>query len=87
LNAADKVIKALEHPDFRWRTHEGIAQDTGLPEQEIHAILVELARRNELVQASVTDKHGHELFTTRRHYFKKTGLINRVLALVTDKVR
>ena len=70
---ARAVIKALEDPRFEWRTVDGVAQETGLPEDEILRIIE--AVPDEVIRSRDPDQRGRALYTTRRHYTQKRNLL------------
>jgi len=49
------VFKALDDPEWGWRTVEGIAEDTGLKPTAVKAVLVQ---HTDLVRSSVSQKFG-----------------------------
>jgi len=56
------VMKALENPEYSWRTARGIAEETGLDAQTVQDIIQALGK--EIVQSKVPSEDGEELFTT-----------------------
>jgi len=78
------IIAALEDPRFDWRTVDGIAEQTHLPESDIRRVLEE--SEDEVVRSSIPDKYGRVLYTTRKHYKETHGLGARFLSALADRV-
>jgi hypothetical protein len=78
------VVRALEDPNYEWRTVEGIADQTGFSASCVRQILEEL--NGEIVRSSIPDESGRNLYTTRRHYRQTQGLGTRILNALSDKV-
>jgi len=58
---ARRVFEALADPKWDFRTIDGLAQSTSLPEQRIEQILEKY--RQFVRQSPVLDRRGHELYT------------------------
>src|SRR3954462_10990163 len=56
------VMKALENPEYSWRTARDIAEETGLDAQTVQDIIQALGK--EIVQSKVPSEDGEERFTT-----------------------
>jgi hypothetical protein len=83
-DAAKRVASAMENPKYRWRTIEGLANDTGISSDQIdHLINGELADQ----VLTTRDKLGRTLYTTRRHYNRSQPLVNRLLTVLSDQIR
>lgn len=82
---AKRVLAALETPDYDWRTVEGISAETGLGQAEVAQILSLLS--DEVVQSSVPNKKGQALFTTRRHYYSSRSFAQRLLSVLSDRIK
>jgi hypothetical protein len=67
------VLKALEDPDWDWRTVEGVAQSTGLPVKRVQEVLESSAA---VMRSSVPDERGRPLYTTREHYRKRRSFFD-----------
>lgn len=79
-----KIIEALEDDRYLWRTIDGIARDTGLPEATIEDALLQ-DDLVDAVAASYSDAKGRTLYTTRRHYQRKRPFGWRVLGAIAGK--
>ncbi len=60
------VLKALEDPNWNWRTAEGVAHSAGLSEERVQEVIIESSAA--VIRSSVPDERGRPLYTTRRHY-------------------
>lgn len=78
------VIKALNNPDFEWRTVDGIVRETGLTSETVQQILDDTA--GQVVRSAQSDDKGRALYTTRDRYYRNLGL-GRVLSVLTDRIR
>ena len=78
------VVRALEDPRYEWRTIDGLAEQTGLPEANLRQALEEL--NGEIIRSSALDESGRALYTTRKHYRQTQGLGTRILSALSDKV-
>jgi hypothetical protein len=81
------VVRALENPNYNWRTIEGISEETGIDPNQVAIILKFLPNVMDVVQSSAPDKLGRPLFTTRNHYDKKQNILNRILSTFSDRIR
>jgi hypothetical protein len=70
-----KVLRALENPEWEWRTVTGVAAETGLDPEEVVGILEESP--DEVIRSEVPDARGRPLYTTRRHYRRTQNVLNR----------
>ena len=78
--APAQVMAALNDPEYRWRTVERIAQDTGLSETVVRFVLSNLPL--ELIVRTPSTKGW--LYTTRRHYDQTKTLKSRILSVLSD---
>lgn len=67
------VLKALEDPNWDWRTVEGVAHSTGLPEERVQEVITKSAA---VIRSSVPDERGRPLYTTRRHYRERRSFFD-----------
>jgi hypothetical protein len=84
LDRRNIVVRALEDPNYEWRTVEGVAEQTGLEEANVRETFEEL--NGEIIRSSVPDESGRNLYTTRKHYRQTQGLGTRILSALSDKV-
>jgi len=80
-----RVLTALENPEYNWRTVEGVSNETGLGQDEVAHILSSLS--DQIVQSSVPNKKGQALFTTRRKYYRNGNLAGRLLSVFSDRIK
>lgn len=80
-----RVIAALENPNYEWRTIDGISKETGLSPERVKEILT--ATAEQIIHSSVPDEQGRPLYTTRRHYRNKTGLLKRSISVLADRIK
>lgn len=71
---ARAVLKALEDPRWDWRTVDGVAQETGLSEDEVLEIIE--SSPDEVLRSRTPDNRGRALYTSRRHYAKRRGFLD-----------
>jgi hypothetical protein len=81
----EKVLRALENPQFDWRTIEGISKETGLAVEAIRMALENL--KDIVIRSSIPASDGRSLYTTRRHYNSRQSLLTRSLSAVTGSVK
>lgn len=68
------VFKALEDPQWDWRTVDGLAEDTGLSSDQVLKVLE--SSPDEVIRSRTFDRRGRALYTTRRHYTKRRGFLD-----------
>ena len=80
----EKVRKALENDKYKFRTLKGISKDTNIPEQKIEVII----RKNpdEIVIVLRRNQDGERLYTTRRHYKKKSTAVEKLIGALINRV-
>lgn len=81
----NKIRKTLENPQYKWRTIEGIAKETGYG---FITVVSSLSAHPDLViKSTIPSTNGQDLFTTRDHYRQKSTLWERVEGAITNKVQ
>ena len=80
----DNIRKALENPDYKWRTVEGIAKETGYDFSTVIDTLT--ANENQVLKSSIPATDGRDLFTTRERYRKTSTIWERLESAITNKV-
>ncbi len=80
---AQKVLNALQNPEYDWRTVDGIVQETGLSAEVVQQFLD--TATDEVVQSTTPDARGHALYTTRDHFKSRKNILNRVLSVLSDR--
>ena len=76
------IRQAIEGSQYTWRTVEGLAKETGIPPEEVHGTLENLA--NEFMRAARSDKRGRALYATRRKYRENTSFLQRYLDVLNS---
>lgn len=81
----EKIKQALENQQYKWRTPEGIAKETGY---DFTTVVSSLSTHSDLViKSTIPSTTGQELFTTRDHYREKSTLWDRFESAITNKVQ
>jgi|GEM_PF-6454059 hypothetical protein len=85
VDAADRVLAAINDSRYLWRSPEGIATDTGLPTLIVKEILD--LRTDRLIKSMTVDAQGRAVYTTPEHYRANAGILRRALSALSDQVR
>jgi len=80
----EDVVRALEDPNYKWRTVRGLAKQLHVSESVIQPLLAEHAE--EIIKSSIPAVSGEELYTTRRHYRQMTSVWDKLASGVTQTV-
>jgi len=75
------VKRALENPDWDFRTIDGLVKDTGLSREEIKRLLDE--HGDEVRKAYVTDRNGNILYAPAEKPLKLRELLANIRAFIT----
>ena len=78
------VKTALENPDYRWRTVQGVASETRLPAQTVEAVIRE--NHEIVVKSSIPSNKGEALYPTRSHFLKKASLGEKLLGAIKNRL-
>jgi len=81
----EKIKRALENPNYKWRTLEGIAKETKSPVVTITSTFA--AHADEVLKSAIPSTDGRELYTTRDHYRQRSTLWDRLESVITNKVQ
>ena len=81
----EKVISALENPEYDWRTLKGMSEDIGISQQELKEIISQLDEI--VIKSSTPGKDGSELYTTRDHYYKNQSILKRSLTAASGSIK
>jgi predicted transcriptional regulator len=79
------LINALEKPEFKWRTVEGLAAELKRTPGDILAELQRLIDQGVVIRSTVATKNGEELFTTRKHYNEMASPVERFAAVFRNR--
>lgn len=83
-----KVIDALENPKFKWRTLKGVSKEIQLDLSQVETAIELLKDDDMIVIASTPTENGDLLYTSRNRYkFNKEFRVNRLLSVLSDKVK
>jgi len=80
---AHVIYRALENPQYKWRTIDGVAKETGVAIPTIHRVINKLGEQ--VVKSHVPSTTGDDLFTTRRHLRQSESLISRFGAILRNR--
>jgi hypothetical protein len=83
-SADRQVLKALENPEYVWRTIAGLERETKLPRKEIVSVLRHLPE-DSLVTSKTRD--GKRVYSTRRHYRKTQSFLGRLVSVLSNSVK
>jgi hypothetical protein len=77
------VVGALENPNYKWRTIDGLVKETGIDESTVRRVIVKLGEQ--VVRSSVSSTSGEDLFTTRQHHRQKESVLSRLGAVLRNR--
>ena len=80
-----KLEAALENDSYKWRTISGISVELDMPEETILRLIEDHA--DQIVKSSVPSKTGEDLYSTRKHYRKKSSVLGAISQSLTGRVR
>jgi predicted transcriptional regulator len=81
----ESVRAALESPNWDWRTIDGVATETELPEATVRKIVRYLINQGDVIRSEIDSAEGDRLYTTRHHYESKATLWDRVKAAIRNR--
>jgi hypothetical protein len=82
-NQIKAVLEALENEKFKWRTIDGVIQETGLSTEQVIDALG--AASDKIVKSSILSPEGQGLFTTREHFRKKSSTFEKLLGAIKNR--
>lgn len=62
----NRVILALENPNYKWRTIEAVSKETHISLEEAQEIISELG--GQVIKSNIPDINRRSLYTTKAHY-------------------
>jgi hypothetical protein len=79
----ETVLKALNNKNYVWRTVDGLARETKLPQSDV------LATLNSFPEDLLAVTHGKQgqLYTTREHYYSTQSFLGRLLTAATGRFK
>jgi hypothetical protein len=84
-NDAERIIKAFEDTEYKYRTVRGVAGETGLDPATVKRIVDWLGAEGVIMQSSMDDPDGTPLYTTRAHYRQKSSFWERLIASLRNR--
>ena len=78
-----RVLKALENPNYKWRTINGVAKETGLNPELVQNVIN--SNSDMIVRSSVQSTEGEDLYTTRKHFQQEIPVIDRLLGAIKNR--
>ena len=81
----EKVKQALDQSEFRFRTVNGIAKESGLTYDEVLDILHDESADIDVVLISRRNQKGEALYTTRIRYKKEASWREKLCCAVNGK--
>ncbi|MFM0351412.1 EVE domain-containing protein [Paraburkholderia sp. RL17-347-BIC-D] len=66
----ETILEAFRGSEFKWRTSQGLARDTGIPFQEVAAFL---ERSSDVVRAKKANAHGQTLYSLKSGRSEETA--------------
>lgn len=84
---ASDIISALENPQYNWRTIKGVVEETGLDFERVYNALISPELQSIIVHPRSRDQAGRDLYSTRGHYMRTRGIVNRFLDSAAGIIR
>ncbi|WP_092826771.1 hypothetical protein [Vreelandella subterranea] len=79
----DKIVNAIEMSDFKWRTIDGILNDTKIPLNRFHEIY---EKSNKIVRARNRNDKGQPLYSTRKKIDSESSMIEKFGARILNRI-
>jgi hypothetical protein len=80
----DKVFEALADERYKWRSPKGVADQCGLVEEDVLRVIANNKER--IVQSSLPSTDGSPLFTTRKHFLKKSSPFEKIVGAFKGRI-
>lgn len=80
----EKIKRALENPDYKFRTINGVASEAHVSFEAIEKAMRE--HSDEIVKLFRKGENGEVLITTRAHYKKKASAKEKIMGAVINSV-
>lgn len=77
------ITKAITSSNYKWRTPQGIAKDSGVP---LGQVIQTLEKSNDFVRASNANSTGEPLYSTREKYTNTSSIGQRIISAITNKI-
>ncbi|MHC4624429.1 MAG: hypothetical protein ACYS4W_11070 [Planctomycetota bacterium] len=82
---AKLVLKALENPNYKWRSILGICKETGLSQNIVEKVIAQ--RRQQIIRARSGRRPGRIYYTTRKHFREKGSPLEKMLGAIRNRIR
>ena len=79
----ERLKKAFENPDYKWRTVRGVAKETGVSKDSVEGYLS--THGDHIVKSSSRNKKGEPLYTSRKSYRAKAGVLKRISSVMKNR--
>lgn len=80
----EKVFKALDNPEFKWRTIKGITDETGLDFEVVYDCVCQ--NRDQIVESVVPDVRNRPLYTTRANWLRQATWWDHIRAILRNRI-
>ena len=81
----ENVRLALEDYRFKWRTIEGVAQQTQLPVPQVLEAIRALISDGVVIRSGIPSADGRDLYATRVHYKRFSTFGDRIAAAFRNR--
>lgn len=78
------VLKALANENFKWRTVEGVAEETGLSANLVLEIIS--SNKEKIAKSSIPTEDYKDLYTTREHFLKKASYYEKLTGAFKNRL-
>ena len=82
----ERVLSALNSPQYEWRTVDGIAKEAGIEVAEVMSILRQLADQNLVVKSALPSKEGLDLYTSREKFHERASVAEKLLGSLMNRI-
>jgi len=77
-------VKALENPQYQWRTVPGVAKEVNLDPGKVLEVIAN--NRDKVVRSSVPSTSGEILYTTREHHRQHAPIFAKILGALKNRI-
>jgi len=83
-----KIFEALENPKYKWRTIDGIVNETFLAKDIVSVSLEHLSEKGLIITASNTTSTGDTVYASKDEYFHGGRyFVNRIVSALTSEIK
>ncbi len=79
------VVAALEDARHKWRTVNGVSEQTSLSKEDVFEALIQLIDADVVIRSTVPSASGEALYATHDHYKRFTSLSKRLGAAFRNR--